>query len=332
MTDLVSHSKQQLIAKIHELEELLAAIKADKDAQELLNMPWVGNLGNWYWYVPSNRVVVNDMKLAALGLDPADVPAQIGFEYFTWRLHPDDYSGVMANMRAHLQGKTPAYEVEYRIKAESGQWVWFYDRGKVTKWDDAGRPEIVSGIVFNISEQKRLVEELAELNRQLVKLSATDELTKIYNRRRLFAELDHEMKRAARYGHPLCIVLFDIDHFKLINDTHGHLLGDKILVQVSEKITGMIRRTDIFGRFGGEEFLLVLPECSLKDAAAAAEKIRVGIAAGVYENGIKVTVSGGGAQIQVDDLEHLLEAADRCLYAAKQNGRNRVEFCSLQGE
>ncbi|MHC1771290.1 MAG: GGDEF domain-containing protein [Flexilinea sp.] len=322
-------SKEKLIEKIIELQILLEAIKAEKNSQELLDFPWVGNLGNWYWYLKSNRVICNDQKILALGYCKEEIPENIGFEFFTEKLHPDDYEPVMENMRNHLYGKSPAYETTYRIKTKDNNWIWFYDRGKITRRNEFGKPELVTGIVFDITEQKRMEELLEQQNRQLLELSNTDYLTNIYNRRALFEKLDYEIRRAERSKNPLSILILDIDHFKQINDTYGHLVGDKILTRMAKHIKKMVRDTDIVGRYGGEEFLVIFPECSKDEGFKIAEKIRLSIRDSEFESNIKITISGGIAEYKGQTIDSLIESADNYLYKAKEKGRNQILFPSI---
>ncbi len=326
MDDYRNLSRDELIQKIGELQNLLDALKAEKDNQELFNFPWIGNLGNWYWTVKSNTLICNDQKILTLGYSKEEIPEKLGFEYFTEKLHPDDYDRIMDNMRSHLYGKTPVYEVTYRIQTKDGDWKWFYDRGKVTVRSDSGKAEMVAGIVFDVTEQKRMEQLLADQNQQLLELSTVDFLTKIFNRRALYEKLEYEIGRAERYLYPFSILMMDIDFFKKVNDTYGHLTGDKILVQFAETIGEIIRKTDIFGRYGGEEFMLILPEIDKQGGIIVAEKIRKRIQDLTFADNLKITVSLGVAEykhgLSIDDL---VNAADLLLYAAKKNGRNRVE-------
>jgi diguanylate cyclase len=327
MSQIETLSREQLIQKVNELQTLLDAMKADKDTQELLKFPWVGNLGHWYWYYKTNRVICNEQKLIALGYTKEEIPAEIGFEFFTERLHPDDYGRVMENMRDHLYGKSLAYETSYRIQTRQNQWIWFYDRGTITKCDENGKPELISGIVFDITEEKRMEEQLARQNQQLLEMSATDYLTNVFNRRALFDKLDYEMRRKNRHQRPLSVAMLDIDHFKQINDTRGHLMGDRVLTKVAAVIKQTLRNTDIVGRYGGEEFLVILPECNQFDAIRVAEKIRWAVQAVQFEDSLRVTISGGVVEFKHNETaDQLIEKADQLLYQAKKNGRNRIEF------
>lgn len=318
-------SKEQLIQKVHELSVLLQGIQTEKNQMELLNFPWVGNLGNWLWYVKTNRVIFNDQKVIALGYSKNEIPENIGFEFFTHKIHPDDYDQVMENMRAHMYGKSPAYECSYRIQKKDGTWLWFYDRGVISSRDKDGKPELISGIVFDITEQKQKEELLSQQTRQLEDVSRTDFLTGLHNRRSLFEHIDYETKRSNRTKEPLSIILLDIDNFKQVNDQFGHLMGDKILVEITKIIVSSVRVTDIIGRYGGEEFMVVLPACTAINAFIVAEQVRESVALNVFDDELRITISGGIHQYTGESVDQFIDAADKLLYLAKGNGRNRNE-------
>jgi diguanylate cyclase (GGDEF)-like protein/PAS domain S-box-containing protein len=319
-------SKEQLIQKVNELSVLLQNIQSEKNQQELLNFPWVGNLGNWQWYYKTNRVTFNDQKVIALGYSRSDIPDDIGFEFFTEKIHKDDYTPVMENMRAHLYGKSSAYECNYRIQKKDGTWIWFYDRGVITSRDKDGKPELITGIVFDITEQKRKEELLSLQTQRLEEVSRTDFLTDLHNRRSLFERIDYETKRSARTKDPLSIIMLDIDHFKQVNDQFGHLMGDKVLVEVAKIIVSSVRVTDIVGRYGGEEFLIILPACTADNAFIVAEQIRESVALNVFDDELRITISGGVHQFRGESIDQCIDAADQLLYQAKRNGRNRSEI------
>jgi diguanylate cyclase len=247
-------SKEELVLKVKELTDLVIALKEEKNQQEVEQFPWVGNLGVWYWQLKGNLVTCNDLKIKALGYERKELPLEIGFEFFTDKIHPDDIDRVMQNMRSHLYGMTPAYECSYRIQRKDDSWVWFYDRGKITQRDENGKPQMVTGIVFDISEQKKMEELLTKQNQMLTEISRTDFLTNLNNRRTLFELLEHEIRRSQRSGEPLSVIILDIDHFKKVNDEYGHKAGDTVLMQVAACIQENIRSTDIAGRYGGRNF------------------------------------------------------------------------------
>lgn len=175
-----------------------------------------------------------------------------------------------------------------------------------------------------LSELREAQALLMEKNQELERLSATDSLTGLSNRLRLDRVLEHDLARTARKAFPLSIIMLDVDHFKPINDTHGHQVGDSVLVAMARTLEGNIRKADLLGRWGGEEFLLV---CSspLDDAIALAEKLRVAIQRMALPQVGMVTASFGVSSYRAGDTRQtLIGRADAALYVAKTNGRNRV--------
>ncbi len=169
----------------------------------------------------------------------------------------------------------------------------------------------------------------AHLFAQIRALALNDELTNLPNRRYLFTMGEREVQRARRFEHPLSALMIDIDHFKRINDTYGHLIGDEVLRALATRCRNTIREVDIIGRYGGEEFAVLLPDTNLKDALQIGERLHKAIAnASIVTSGgkLSLTISVGVAELREDisDLQDLLDTADQGLYMAKQNGRNRV--------
>lgn len=173
-------------------------------------------------------------------------------------------------------------------------------------------------------------ERLSILNQELEQLSITDSLTQVFNRRFFMERIRQEVKRVNRYGSSLSLLMIDIDHFKNVNDTYGHLAGDAVLAGVAGVIRQRLRETDILARYGGEEFVLIATPMEMNGACALAERIRSLVeAAAIDHNGqtIKVTVSIGVSSWQPalkDNAEELIRLADDALYGAKEEGRNRV--------
>jgi diguanylate cyclase (GGDEF)-like protein len=178
---------------------------------------------------------------------------------------------------------------------------------------------------------------MVELHQQLIaarealrEQATTDALTGLANRRTILETLGRELERSRRAGTPCAVVFVDLDHFKRINDTHGHAAGDAVLRQAATTMRCTLRPYDLLGRYGGEEFVAVLPGCDVAGARAAAERLRAAVAAAptlVGELALRVTcsigVAGGGAA-RGADRDRLLSAADAALYRAKQSGRDRV--------
>jgi diguanylate cyclase (GGDEF)-like protein len=179
------------------------------------------------------------------------------------------------------------------------------------------------------------LERLAARIADVETLASTDQLTRLMNRQACLAILATEIERANRYGRPLAVALIDIDHFKRVNDTHGHALGDEVLRQVADVLRGTIRAVDTLGRYGGEEFLLVMPETDLEGGLASAEHLRravgrAGLAVASRSGGpeVNVTISvgvTGGAGAASLEIDRLLREADSALYGAKGLGRDQAQ-------
>jgi len=174
------------------------------------------------------------------------------------------------------------------------------------------------------------VTEVVIYEHKLVKMNVTDSLTGIYNRRYLESKLKEEFGRHKSYSRSFSLIMFDIDHFKHVNDEYGHQCGDFILKSVCSRVTSIIRNVDIFARYGGEEFCCMIPETALEGAVQVAERFRKAIEEqeNKYDDlNIKVTISLGVSEIreEIISAEMLLKKADDALYRAKHEGRNRVE-------
>ena len=183
---------------------------------------------------------------------------------------------------------------------------------------------------------RRLLAELAAQRRHLETLAGTDSLTGLFNRRQLFERAHQEILRAQRSGEPLAVLMLDLDHFKPVNDLHGHALGDTLLQALAEALRATLRRIDLAGRIGGEEFVVLLPNSSTEAALAAAERLRLAVAAAsvpAVDGPVAVTTSIGlsvadclSVRDPAEYFRGLLQEADTALYVAKQRGRNRVEL------
>ncbi|HEU0076912.1 MAG TPA: diguanylate cyclase, partial [Longimicrobiaceae bacterium] len=172
--------------------------------------------------------------------------------------------------------------------------------------------------------------ELEMANRRLKKLSITDGLTELFNHRHVHELLHDEFERSARTGESIAVVMMDLDRFKAVNDTYGHPTGDVILYETARIIKETAREIDSVGRYGGEEFIAILPETDEEPAANFAERVRAAVEEHVFRDGateVRMTVSCGVASAAaegVDSPEALLKAADEALYQAKHGGRNQV--------
>jgi diguanylate cyclase (GGDEF)-like protein len=221
---------------------------------------------------------------------------------------------------AEAAGKIAARNYSVRVKLEGGDEMELLGRAFNQMADDI---QAFTGNLERLVAER--TEALEQKIRQVEELSATDPLTGIFNRKRLNEELAIEIERVKRYAGFMALIMFDIDHFKEINDAHGHAVGDSVLVELVSVVKGLIRRADVFSRWGGEEFLILLPETDLEGAQKMAEKLRVSIETNKFTGVPIVTCSFGVAAFtEIDDEDTLLKRADDALYDAKNSGRNRV--------
>jgi diguanylate cyclase (GGDEF)-like protein/PAS domain S-box-containing protein len=224
-----------------------------------------------------------------------------------------------------MQESGEVVDYEVRVKAKNGQLLYVSVFAHFV-YDSSGKKTGVEGTFRDITERKHTAEELKRLNELLVRRATTDHLTGISNRLKFSEALDSEIKRSRRYDIPLSLVMFDIDHFKRINDTYGHQAGDRVLCELAELIVKIVRANDLFARWGGEEFMVLTTETSGESARILAEKLREIVDKNEFSGVGHVTCSFGVVQLDRDDnIEQFTRRADQALYRAKTLGRNRVE-------
>ncbi|MDI2145717.1 MULTISPECIES: diguanylate cyclase [unclassified Pseudomonas] len=232
------------------------------------------------------------------------------------RIHPQDVSRVRKSIRASADNLSPWRE-EYRVQLPERGLRWV--RGEATPEELPGGGVLWHGYISDISDLKRVEEELRAL-------SVTDALTGIHNRRYFQERLTSEMARVERGGGELSVIMLDIDHFKRINDQYGHAVGDRVLQAVCERIGHRLRRTDVFCRLGGEEFMVLCPDIDGEHAYMLARELWQGLRSAPVDVVGVVTASFGIASWRPGEgADALLLRADSGVYAAKQGGRDRVE-------
>jgi two-component system, cell cycle response regulator len=178
---------------------------------------------------------------------------------------------------------------------------------------------------------KRLQDELEEKNRELERLSISDGLTGLFNHRHIHGLLKDEFERVQRTGDKLTVAMLDLDHFKAVNDTHGHQAGDRVLEELAQILRDTAREIDRLGRYGGEEFMALLPETDIEDGAVFVERVRREVARRAFDIGdgrtLQMTISAGVATFpdeRINSPETLVRLANEALYAAKTGGRDRI--------
>lgn len=198
--------------------------------------------------------------------------------------------------------------------------------------------EIVAEAASNALERAQLFESIQVANERLERLAITDGLTGLYNHRHFREHLEQEFDRASRYKLPLSCLIFDVDDFKKLNDTFGHLAGDNVLKEIASRTMRCVRKSDLVARYGGEEFVVIMPQTAREGAEVEGERIRDIIGGTPFADisgGTQVTISGGISVLDHDTMlnaEDLLRAADLALYEAKRNGKNRVAIAPGKGD
>lgn len=186
--------------------------------------------------------------------------------------------------------------------------------------------EVIAALAARSAQASDLLVRLREREAQLQRLATTDELTGLRNRRAFYQHMAHEIARYMRYGHPVALAVLDVDNFKHVNDTRGHLLGDRTLAAVARLLCSRTRSVDVVARYGGDEFAVLMGDTALENAARAAERLRSCIERMAVAGAGPITVSIGVAAVPpcAPDADALMAAADSALYEAKRAGKNRV--------
>lgn len=244
-------------------------------------------------------------------------------DYNQWRdsIYPDDLEYAEQSL-AEVLHRGAVEDREYRIIAADGQVRWLSDKCFINRQDEPGQPVIIVGIAEDITDKKHMETELQ-------RLATTDVLTQSSNRRHFFECAHREFAEARRQGTPLAFLLLDIDDFKVINDSYGHPEGDNVLQRIAECGRGSLRRGDLFGRIGGEEFAAVFPGCAPEMAVQVAERLQQEIQRLRFNHDgqpFSITVSQGLTNLTDEDksLDSLFARADAAMYEAKRQGKNRI--------
>ncbi|MDX1749425.1 MAG: sensor domain-containing diguanylate cyclase [Methylophaga sp.] len=304
--------------------------------------------GVWDWHANTGYVYRSPGWFRMLGYNAASLPASVA----SWEqnLHPDDHQRVLAHFDNYIHNHSSSYQIEYRLKKADNSYLWVEDRARIIEWNDDGSVARMIGAHRDINERKLNLDRLAQQNHSLEdlveerthqliqtnaeleskiaevqRLAETDTLTGVANRYRLEKTLELEVERAERFKQPLSIIALDIDDFKIVNDEFGHANGDMVLVQMSRLLKKNIREIDLLARWGGDEFMILLPNTGLEAAAHTAEKLRQLIMDAKLDKRATITTSFGVAQLrQGESAMRLSIRADNALYQSKDSGKNRI--------
>ncbi len=236
-------------------------------------------------------------------------------------IHPDDLDYAERSL-AEVLDKGAIEDREYRVIAADGQVRWLSDKCYINRQPEPGQPVIIVGIAEDITDKKQMETELH-------RLATIDALTQSSNRRHFFECAHRAFAHTRQQGEPLSFLMLDIDNFKTINDTYGHQEGDNVLQRIAESGRAALRRGDLFGRIGGEEFAAVFPGCTPQMALQVAERLQRQIQQLSFNHEgqtFGITVSQGLTSLTATDenVENLFSRADAAMYQAKREGKNRI--------
>ncbi|MBS1845924.1 MAG: PAS domain S-box protein [Actinobacteria bacterium] len=259
-----------------------------------------------------------NQKLTDIVGYPAEELSRITFQEIT---HPDDLDADLAQLDALIAGKIDTYEMEKRYFTKAGHLIWVLLAVAIVR-DEDGSPRHFISQVQDISERKRLEAHTHELANR-------DPITSLYNRRRFEEELTRSIARCREEGESAALLLIDLDYFKAVNDSEGHVAGDRLIRVVGQTLDERISAPDVAARIGGDEFAVILRDIDLAQARAVAEELRMAIA--TAETGRPCTASVGLCRLHGDvpDAETCFRAVDRAMYRAKDQGRDRVVVGSI---
>lgn len=308
MAIVIDVTEQKVLEKeLQEKNEILSTIM--KSAEDAIIM--IDDNGDVTYWNPAAERIFGYTKEEAMGKELHKFMIQDDNLY---TLYKKALKKFQLNGKGSIVGKT----IELKTRHKDGHEIDIELSLSAVKIKDTWH---AVGIVRDITERKK-IEETLYLQ------SITDSLTNIYNRRFFIQMLEQEMERTRRNGNPFSIIMFDLDHFKRVNDRFGHATGDMVLKSLADMVKQRMRKTDCFARWGGEEFIILLPETYINDAADLAEELREKISSMTLPKVEHVTASFGVASHKPSDtIDTILLRADNMLYEAKTSGRNCVKKC-----
>ena len=322
-----------LAALLQTSDQLQARLKQQnaelgESLQVLTMAEELAGIGRWRLHLQTGQQHWSAAMLEMNGLDPALGPNPGDVT----GLLPDGGAALFTALADHREDREP-YQIDYTIYPAGGD-EQFLRMVVSNEYDERGKRVAVFGVAMNITIQvcreralQAARQHALDLAAHAQKLALTDQLTGLGNRRAVFEELGRLARSSPQQGEPLTVVMFDIDHFKHVNDTYGHQTGDAVLQRIAELTRRQVREGDLVGRIGGEEFVWLLPKVSIGQARDLAERLRALIERESAAGGLpSVTVSLGLALLRMGDTpEQLIARADEALYRAKESGRNCVQ-------
>ncbi len=311
---VVSCGRDEILVMVRDITERKRSEKALRESEERYALAAQGaNDGLWDWDLKGNEIHFSSRWKGMLGYGESEVGNRP--EEWLDRIHRDDADRVRMEINAHLEGKSPHFQSEYRITCKDGSYRWMLSRA-IALADGQGNTYRMAGSQTDVTEGKRVAE-------QLLQEAFYDGLTKLPNRALFMDRLNHAVRRGERRGGWFAVLFIDLDRFKFINDSLGHLAGDRLLVETAERITHFIRPADTFARLGGDEFVILLEDMKEPDnVAAVAERIKDAFRTPFSLDGREVFVTASiGIALNSGDYtrpQDVLRDADIAMYRAKE--------------
>lgn len=317
-------SKSELIKIINDYQLLTRQLLAEVGPDPSFDGLSTGNMGNWYLNMQDDMMVGSSRKLKTLGFSENEILQGISTRQFLSKIHSEDIQKIVDDLHALRNGHIIEYVAEYRVKDTKNKDRRFQDRARITQYDSTGRPLLLSGFTKEIflSDDKEEEEQNTMLDHQLPAL--TDNLTETKNRRSLIMELSKAVFTAEQKKSPLAVALLNIDDFNIVNETEGHLCGNRVLIEMTELIQKAIHENGIFGRYRTNEFMIIFSRTNREQASQILEQIRADVENGIFSDKVKLTISGGVNEYQGEDPCKFLNAVEEKLSQAKYCGKNII--------
>lgn len=304
---------------IKEVEQQL-----ENERERLKNIIKGTNAGTWEWNIKKDEIILDKRWSEIIGYSLEELQPMSVKKLSNFMLEEDIKNNEIL-LKKHFNGKIDYFQTELRLLHKQNYWVWVTIHGKVLNWTADKKPEVMFGTILDITEKKKIDEKILEA-------SIRDPLTNLYNRRYIFDRLKELKAKYKRNNEVFSIALIDLDFFKNVNDNYGHIAGDFVLQEFASMLNIKFRAFDLIGRYGGEEFIIVMSNCAKEDAGHRIEMLLDDVRNRIFEykeHSIKLTFSCGiSDSTDMDELilDRLIDMADKRLYKAKNFGRNRVTY------